>query len=38
MGVVAEVIQDIQDEVSRLETDKADDNSVVHDTGDETIA
>ena len=32
MGVVAEVIEDIQNEVARLETDKADDSEVVHNT------
>lgn len=37
-GVVAETIQDIQNELDRLEADKADDNSVVHDTGNETVA
>lgn len=38
MGVVAEVIEDIQNEVARLETDKADDSEVVHNTWNETIA
>jgi len=33
----AEQIKDIQDEVVRLETDKADDTDVVHITGDESI-
>lgn len=33
----AELIKDIQDETTRLETDKADDADVVHKTGDETI-
>lgn len=33
----AEQIKDIQDEVVRLETDKADDADVVHITGDEDV-
>lgn len=28
----------MQNEIARLETDKADDNTVVHDTGAETVA
>lgn len=38
LHVNSDVIVDIQDEVTRLETDKADDSAVVHDTGNETIA
>lgn len=30
-------IEDIQDEIERLETDKADDNAVVHNTGNENV-
>lgn len=38
VGIVAEVIEDIQDELERLETDKADDSTVVHNTWNETVA
>ncbi len=38
MVISEEVIKDIQEEIERLEDDKADDDEVVHLTGNETIA
>jgi len=35
---VSEDLKDIKDEIGRIETDKANDNEVVHDTWDENIA